>query len=50
MTKTKKKQQCEVCGKELDEDEICELEGSILCVDCYNEEEELRAIEEEWLE
>lgn len=40
--KTKKKKHCENCGTELD--------GMILCWDCYNEEEDLRAIEEEWIE
>jgi len=49
-TKTKKKKHCETCGTELDEDEIYELDGMILCWDCYNEEEDLRAIEEEWIE
>ena len=56
MNKTDKKQtaekkcQCEICGEELDEDEVYELDGMILCFDCYNEEEDLRAIEEEWIE
>jgi len=49
-TKTKKKKHCETCGTELDEEEVCELDGMILCWDCYNEEEDLRAIEEEWIE
>ncbi|MEM2129849.1 MAG: hypothetical protein QXZ70_04540 [Candidatus Bathyarchaeia archaeon] len=49
-TKTKKKKHCENCGTELDEDEIYELDGMTLCWDCYNEEEDLRAIEEEWIE
>ncbi|MEM2108376.1 MAG: hypothetical protein QXL10_03730 [Candidatus Bathyarchaeia archaeon] len=48
--RTKKKQHCENCGIELDEDEVYELDGIILCWDCYNEEEDLRAIEEEWIE
>ena len=46
----KKKYHCEICGKELSEDEVYELDGMILCWDCYNEEEDLRAIEEEWIE
>jgi formylmethanofuran dehydrogenase subunit E len=45
-SKTKKKN----CGQELQEDEVYELDGMILCFDCYNEEEDLRAIEEEWIE
>lgn len=49
-TKTKKKKHCENCGIELDEDEVYEIDGMILCGDCYNEEEDLRAIEEEWIE
>ncbi|MDI6905720.1 MAG: hypothetical protein QMD13_09625 [Candidatus Bathyarchaeia archaeon] len=50
-TKTKKKKHhCEICGKGLSEDEVYELHGMILCWDCYNEEEDLRAIEEEWIE
>ena len=40
MTKTKKRH-CEICGKELSEDEACELNGMILCEDCYDEEEDL---------
>lgn len=48
--KTKKKKHCENCGIELDEDEAYEIDGMILCWDCYNEEEDLRAIEEEWIE
>ncbi len=48
-TKTKKKKHCENCGTELDEEEIYELDGMILCWDCYNEED-LRVIEEEWIE
>ena len=50
MTKSKKKRHCEACGKELVEDEVHELDGMILCEDCYDEEEDLRAIEEEWVE
>ncbi len=50
MTKLKKKNHCEICGKELSEAEVCEIDGMILCEDCYDEEEDLRAIEEEWLE
>ena len=50
MTKPKKKNHCETCGKEFNEDEVHELDGMILCVDCYNEEEDLRGIEEEWIE
>jgi len=48
--KTRKKKHCENCGTQLDEDEAYELDGMILCWDCYNEEEDLRAIEEEWIE
>lgn len=50
MKTKKKKYHCEICGEGLSEDEVCELDGMILCVDCYNEEEDLRAIEEEWIE
>ena len=50
MTKTGKKYHCENCGKGLSEDEACEIDGSILCQDCCDEEEDLRAIEEEWIE
>jgi formylmethanofuran dehydrogenase subunit E len=50
MSKAKRKVHCEICDKELDEDEVYELEGLTLCVDCYNEEEDLRGIEEEWIE
>ena len=50
MTKPKKKCHCEACRKELVEDEVHELGGMILCEDCYDEEEDLRAIEEEWIE
>ena len=50
MSKSKKKYRCEICGKELSEDEVCELDGMILCEDCYDEEEDLRGIEEEWVE
>ena len=49
MTKTKKRH-CEHCGKELDKDEVHELDGVILCEKCFDEEEDLRAIEEEWIE
>lgn len=50
MTKTRKKYHCKNCGKELDKDEVCELDGMILCGDYYDEEEDSRAIEEEWME
>lgn len=40
---------CEHCGRELSEDEVYELDGMLLCEDCYNEEEDLRAVEEEWI-
>ena len=50
MTEVKKKYYCENCGKEIGEDEACELNGIILCEDCHDAEEDLRAIEEEWLE
>lgn len=50
MTKTRKKYNCEICGKELSEDETCDLNDMILCGDCYDEEEDLRAVEEEWIE
>jgi len=49
-SKAKKKKHCENCGQELEEDEVYELDGMILCWDCYNEEEDLRGIEEEWIE
>jgi len=49
-TRDEKKYHCEICGEELDKDEVYELDGMILCLDCYNEEEDLRAIEEEWIE
>ena len=45
-----KKSRCKSCGKELGEDEASELNGMVLCEDCYDEEEDLRAIEEEWIE
>jgi formylmethanofuran dehydrogenase subunit E len=44
------KTQCEQCGRELDDDEVYELDGMILCWDCITEEEDLRGIEEEWVE
>jgi formylmethanofuran dehydrogenase subunit E len=47
---TEQKYYCENCGRELSENEVYELDGMILCEDCYNEEEDLRAIEEEWIE
>ena len=50
MTKFKKKNHCEICGEELSEEEVHELDGTILCEYCYDEKEDLRAIEEEWLE
>jgi len=50
MSKSKKKYLCEICGRELDKGEVCELNGMILCEDCYDEEEDLRGIEEEWVE
>lgn len=52
MTKTENKTKTKTknCGTELDEDEVYELDGMILCWNCYNEEEDLRAIEEEWIE
>jgi uncharacterized CHY-type Zn-finger protein len=40
---------CEHCGKELSETEIYELDGIKLCVDCFNEESDLREISEEWI-
>ncbi|MBS7614659.1 hypothetical protein KEJ18_02855 [Candidatus Bathyarchaeota archaeon] len=46
----KKKKHCENCGAELGEDQVYELDGMTLCWDCYNEEEDLHAIEEEWIE
>ena len=49
MTKTKKKYHSEICGKELDKDEVCEIDGMTLCENCHDEEEDLRGIEEEWL-
>ena len=50
MTKSNEKIHCEICGKELNEDEVPELDGMILCADCYDEEEDLQGIEEEWIE
>jgi len=50
MTRWKKRCHCEICGKELSEDEVCELDGMALCEDCFDEEENLRGIEEEWIE
>jgi formylmethanofuran dehydrogenase subunit E len=47
---TEQKYYCENCGRELSENEVYELDGMILCEDCYDEEEDLRAIEEEWIE
>lgn len=41
---------CENCGKELNEDEVHELDGMILCENCHDEEEDLRDIEEEWIQ
>jgi len=41
---------CKICGKELSEDEVYELNGMIPCWDYYDEEEALRVIEEEWIE
>lgn len=49
MAKSKGKQSCEICGGKTGEDEVCELDGMILCGNCYDEEEDLRAIEEEWM-
>lgn len=31
---------CEVCGEVFDVHEIEELDGKILCIDCFNEEVE----------
>lgn len=45
-----KKKRCENCGQTLDDDEVYELDGVTLCWDCFNEEEDLRGIEEEWVE
>ena len=50
MAISKKEINCERCGKELSEDELHELDGMVLCADCYDEEEDLRSIEEEWIE
>ena len=49
MSQSRKKHHCEICGRELSDDEVCELDGMILCEDCYEEEEDLRGIEEEWI-
>jgi hypothetical protein len=49
MTETRKKYYCENCGKELNKDEVCEIDGTVLCRDCYDEEEDFRAIEEAWI-
>jgi hypothetical protein len=37
---------CEHCQKELSETEVYELDGLILCEDCFNEESDLKEIEE----
>jgi len=50
MINAKKKNHCEICGNELSEDEAHEPDGMILCQDCYDEEEDLQGIEEEWVE
>jgi len=39
---------CEKCGRELEESEVHELDGQILCESCFNEEEDFRGLEEEW--
>ena len=41
---------CENCGRKLSEDEVYELDGMALCGDCDDEEEDLRAVEEEWIQ
>ncbi len=40
---------CEHCQKKLEEAEVYELDGLILCEDCYNEESDLREVEEEFI-
>jgi hypothetical protein len=37
---------CEHCQKVLSEAEVNELDGLILCEDCFNEESDLREVEE----
>lgn len=46
---TEEKIHCEHCDKELSEDEIYELDGMVLCSDCYSEESDLREVEEEFI-
>lgn len=50
MAEKGKKHHCENCEKELDKGKVCELDGMVLCEDCHDEEENLRATEEEWIE
>jgi formylmethanofuran dehydrogenase subunit E len=42
--RAKKKYHCELCGEELEEDEVYELDGMILYFDCHNEEEDIMPI------
>jgi len=35
---------CEHCDRELSEDEIYERDGLVLCIGCFNEEEDLNGI------
>jgi hypothetical protein len=48
MSKEDKKH-CEKCSTELTESEIYELDNVILCQNCFNEEEDLNGISEEWI-
>ena len=41
---------CENCGIELNEEDVDELDGAILCEICYDEEEDLRVVEEDGIE
>jgi len=50
MSESRQFHLCENCGTELGEDEVHGLDGMVLCGDCYDGEEDLRAVEEEWLE
>jgi formylmethanofuran dehydrogenase subunit E len=43
---SKEKKRCEHCDRLLSEDEVNELDGKVLCEDCYNEESDLREVEE----
>lgn len=42
---------CACCGRLIEEEDTYEslVTGELICFDCYDEEEDLRAIEEEWI-